>query len=78
MTVDVWERTLKCTVIGASHDETCSHGGNGNCSYVLYVDTVYTATCYCMWHTCSYKYYGGMVVPPCVGLKQGVRQANLF
>ena len=34
MTVDAWKRTLKCTVSRASHDETCSHGGNGNCSDV--------------------------------------------
>ena len=47
MTVDVWKRSPKCTVIRASHDETCSFGGNGNCSYV---DSVYTATCYCMWY----------------------------
>ena len=38
MTVDVWKGTLKCTVSRASHDETCSLGGNGNCSDV---DTVY-------------------------------------
>ena len=45
MTVDVWKGTLKCTVSRASHDETCSLGGNGNCSDA---DTVYTATCHCM------------------------------
>ena len=32
MNVDVWKGTLKCTVSRASHDETCSLGGNGNCS----------------------------------------------
>ena len=30
MTADVWIGTLKCTVIRASHDKTCSLGGNGN------------------------------------------------
>ena len=45
MTVDVWKGTLKCTVSRARHDETCSLGGNGNCSNV---DTFCTATCHCM------------------------------
>ena len=50
MTVDVWKGTLKCTVSRASHDETCSLDGNGNCSDV---DTFCSMTCHIMF---SYIY----------------------
>ena len=50
MTVDVWKRTPKCTVSRASHDETCSLGGNGNCSDVHIFCTM---TCHIMF---SYIY----------------------
>ena len=47
MTVDVWKGTLKCTISQASHDETCSLGGNGNWDVdsVVFVEQQHVNVC---------------------------------
>ena len=52
MTADGRKGTLKCSVSRASHDETCSLGGNGN-----YIFSQICLNSNMLLHKCNYMYY---------------------